>query len=377
VAAFPKASYNRMYDPMYGPLWTLEGGLAPEEDGDHYLPDRDFFEWWYFDASFDNGFRLVAILHSSLFNAVDHKPTVDIRLTPPGQASILAIGRYPRSQYKASSQHCEIQIAGCKAAATGSSQYRLQLRQGEVEADLVYEILVPGWKPGNGNLFFDEKSGTYFKWVVPIPLAHVSGSLSIAGKRTTVQGMGYHDHNWGNFLLADAFSHWIWGRILGEVEGETFSVVFGDVYGRGDPLLNVRPLMLVERGKIREENPVISISTKNAMQDTNTSLSYPSQILMKAHSSGFDLRVDLQSKHVLEKVDFASPYFRRSLPRQLSEIAFYSSVGKPVIGRLLPALLGRGAYLRIAADAQLKICGNGEAYLQAEAIYEIMQLGRI
>jgi hypothetical protein len=142
---YPAKSYNRLYDSTLGPLWSLEEGLPLHEDGDHYSPTRDFFEWWYFDASFDNGYRLVAILHSSLYNAVDHKPTIDVRLTAPGKPSVLEIGRYSRSQYRAASEHCDVQIAGSRAATQDGSSYRLTIRQGNIEADLIYQSIA---RPG-------------------------------------------------------------------------------------------------------------------------------------------------------------------------------------------------------------------------------------
>jgi hypothetical protein len=47
----------------------------------------------------------------------------------------------------------------------------------------------------------------------------------------SVQGRGYHDHNWGNFVLSDAFSHWYWGRFMAESGGEVWAVVLAMFLG--------------------------------------------------------------------------------------------------------------------------------------------------
>jgi predicted secreted hydrolase len=370
---YPAESYRRMYDPSVGELWTLENRLPLDEDADHYSPARDFFEWWYFDAIFDNGYRLVAILHSSLYNAVDHKPTVDIRVTPAQGDSILAIGRYPRRSYQASTQHCDVQIENCRAVREESGRYRLTLQQGQVRADLLYEPQAPAWRPGNGYLFFDDVSGHFFRWVVPVPLARVTGVLWIGDERLTVTGTGYHDHNWGNFVLADAFSHWYWGRFQASSGGQTWSLVFGNVAGRGPEPEYVRPYFLIGGGTIYDDNPKLLIQSILPVKEPRTGVVYPSRLELEACSETLKAVLSLESGEAMEALDFANPVFRRRLPRQLAEIAFYLSYDKPLLGFLARRLFGKASYLRLQAKATLQVERPLSACLEGEAIYEIMQ----
>jgi len=371
---YPASSYRRLYDPSAGPLWSLDEGLPPEEDGDHYRPERDFFEWWYFDAAFENGYRLVAILHSSLYNAVDHKPTVDLRLTPPGGESVTAIGRYERADYRAAADHCDVQIAGCRAIAEGKGRYSLRLRQGEITADLVYESFLPGWRPGSGYLLADDASGHFFKWVVPLPRAEVRGTLTVAGQTMTVRGVGYHDHNWGNFVLADAFSHWYWGRILGD-SGE--AVIFGDVVGHGSDPAHVKPFLLIVGGRILPGEPTISFQYHDPTVEARTGLCYPSRLDLVAASKDYQANLSLRAGRVMEALDFASPPFRRRWPRQAAEIAFYLAMDKPILGALARRLLGKASYLRLQAQADLTVRERRESNFSGNAIYEIMQFAHL
>jgi predicted secreted hydrolase len=372
-ARYPKDSYQRSYDSSLHPLWRPDLGITPDEDGDHYSSERDFFEWWYFDASFDNGYRLVAILHSSLYNAVDHLPTVDIRITPPGMPSVAAIGRFRRSDFEASPDICDLKIAGCRAKALDPGRYHLVIEQGSVSGELYFDGIAPGWRPGNGYLFFDEASGHYFRWVVPLPAARVSGELSLAGQKVEARGYGYHDHNWGNFLLGDAFSHWYWGRFFVMSGGALWVSIFGDVVGRGHDPARVQPFLLVRDNQIVSQRPQLTFQSEVLRRENITGIQYPTCLKLSIEETDYQAELTLKSKRTLETVNFAQPRFRPTLYRQVSEIAFYLSLGKPVLGPLISRLIGKGAYLRLQAEAGLRIHGNPEANLTGEAIYEIMQ----
>lgn len=368
---YPAASYRRLYDPSAGPLWSPEMGLPPDEDGDHYRPKRDFFEWWYFDAALDNGYRLVVILHSSLYNAVDHKPTVDIRLTPPGGESRLFIGRYSRTEYQSAADRCDVQIAGCRAVAQDAGRYTLSLRQGEIAAELTYESHLPGWRPGTGYLFFDEASGHFFKWAVPLPRAQVTGTLTLDGQTMTMQGVGYHDHNWGNFVLADAFSHWYWGRLFDGSGSQ--AVVFGDVVSRGPEPVHVRPFLLIADGEILPGEPQVAVQAASSIAEPITGVRYPSRLDLSATTDNYRARVSLVPGQVMEALDFASPPFRSRWLRGTAEIAFYLLLGKPILGQLARRLLGKGSYLRLQAQASVRVETPQAIRFDGDAIFEIMQ----
>jgi hypothetical protein len=370
---YPPSSYQRLYDPIAGPLWSPAEGLAPEEDGDHYSHEQDFFEWWYFDATFDNGYRLVAILHSSLFNAVDHKPTIDLRITPPSGPSVVAIGRYDRSDYQATDSHCDVRIASCHAVLEERQRYRLSLHQGDLQADLVYETSLPGWRPGTGYLFADQSSGHFFKWVVPLPYAHVAGTLSVQGERMWVTGYGYHDHNWGNFRLGEAFDHWYWGRILSHAQKPGWSIVFGDVVGRSATNSRVRPFLVIADGRILHGKPTLEVDYSDQVVEPTTGVHYPEIINLQARFEEARVGLSLCGGRVIEALDFASPPFRRRWPRQLAEIAFYLGVDKPLLSSWIPRLLGKGSYLRLLAKANASVHFEQETSFSGEAIYEVMQ----
>lgn len=372
-ARYPHDSYNRLYDPNFGSLWTPENGLSLEEDADHYSPERDFFEWWYFDAAFDNGYRLVAILHSSLYNAVDHKPTLDIRVTPPGKSSINAIARFDRRDFRSESAFCDVQLGDCRVFIEEPGRYHLSLHQDPVAAELIYEAIAPGWRAGTGYLFMDQESGDYFKWVVPVPQALVSGHIVLYGQKIPVMGMGYHDHNWGNFFLPDAFQRWYWGRLSSMLGEDHWAVVFGEVIANLPTPAYVRPFLLVKDGKVLSVQPQVDLIQKDMKVEPITGTTFPERLEVRAVEPGYKAEISLGAGKVFEAVDFARSPFRRRYPRQLSEIAYYLAQGKPLLGDLTKSLLGKASYLRLEAESALLLETDVEASFSGEAIYEVMQ----
>lgn len=368
-ARYPHASYHRLYDAAAGPLWSAAEGLPLDEDGEHYRSEPDFFEWWYFDAAFDNGYHLIAILHSALFNATDRKPTVDVRIIPPNGAPLVSIERCERSGYRAATDCCDVRIADCCAVVENQNRYTLRLRLRDVAADLVYAGCAPGWRPGTGYLFADEATGHFFKWVVPVPIARVTGTLRLADVAMDVSGVGYHDHNWGNFSLADAFSHWYWGRLVTEEGG----VILGDVVGHGSDPPHVMPFLAIANERLLPDASVVDLHYQNTVVEPITRTCYPARLDVSIREGGYLANMSWQALQVLEALDFASPPFHSRWLRQAAEIAFYLAKDKPLLGALARRLLGKASYLRVQAQARVDFALPQKMHLVGEALYEIMQ----
>jgi hypothetical protein len=76
VSPYPIAAYRQLFPD------GREGAFAPfspAEDGDHYQPEPNFFEWWYFDTAFQDGSHLVTVFHSSLHSVIDRRPMLELR----------------------------------------------------------------------------------------------------------------------------------------------------------------------------------------------------------------------------------------------------------------------------------------------------------
>jgi len=365
---FPREAYHQLYDPAAGPLWSAATGLRPEEDGDHYCSERDFFEWWYFDAALANGYTLVAILHSSLYNAVDHKPTVDLRVYAPDGRRWLGIGRFEREAMTSSRERCDVCIADCHACGDGS-RYELRLRQGEIEAELEFRGSVPGWKPGTGYLFRDQASGRFFRWIVPLPRAEVTGWLRVGEETLTVTGEGYHDHNWGNVILADAFSRWTWGRVF----AGDYTLIYGDVVSASAEPEHVTPFLLARGERILLDTDRIRVASQNPLREPRTGTPYPTALRIRTNGNATSVRMSLLTTRVIEALDFARSPFRQTWLRKTTEAVFYLAQGTPLLGQVVGRLIGNSSYLRLEAHGELSVSMGGRRdRWTGPALYEMM-----
>ena len=366
---YPAESYRRLYDPGMGPLWNPEENLPLAEDGAHPQPDPKFFEWWYFDAALEDGHRLVIIFHTALFNITARPPVVDIRLTAPGQKAVVSVKAYPREQCRAAESHCDVRIGECRVSSGDGETYTLKIRQEAFRADLIFSRLVPGWKPGNGYLFADENSGRFFRWVVPLPVARVRGEIHTGGQTIAADGVGYHDHNWGNLHLSEAFDRWYWGRFISEDRRN--ALIFGDVIGRGPRPAHVRPLLLVVDGQIRPRQ-AFDIQYGGMMREPTTGITCPREIRIASQNGATAFRFALTPEETLEALHFAAPRFRHPKIRSLSEMLFYLTLSRPSINGIIRRVTGSTAYLRFQGRGSLELEAPRPLKCSGEAIYEIM-----
>ena len=365
MSGYPISAYRQLF-----PDGAQSLPFDSTEDGDHYQSDTNFFEWWYFDVAFEDGSYLVAILHSSLYNAADHKPTLDLRYYPPEGSPVVAIARFDRTAYRAAPDRCHVRIGDCVAVDEGD-RYRLSLRHELMAAELTFWPQLPGWKAGTGHLFADSASGHHFDWVVPLPRAHVEGTLTVNGQRRDVTGVGYHDHNWGNLYLPTAFGRWTWGRVL----AGDWTVIFGDVVGRGTPPPNVTPFMLARGGEILLATDRIQVNGEEPAREPRTGADYYRRLHLTT-VEGMPVRLTLTVRQAIEALDFAAPRLllaRQRHLRRAAEIGFYLTQGKRVVGPLAAWLLGKGSYFRLEADYRLNL-PDYDAVETGQALYEVMLL---
>ncbi|HXH27953.1 MAG TPA: hypothetical protein VNL37_02845, partial [Candidatus Polarisedimenticolia bacterium] len=80
-------------------------------------------------------------------------------------------------------------------------------RDGRLSWDLSYAAGTGPWFAADrmpiGHLGWERMS-----WLVAMPRAEVTGRWIVDGRSYVVHGSGYHDHNWGEWLPADALWNW-------------------------------------------------------------------------------------------------------------------------------------------------------------------------
>ncbi len=212
-----------------------------KDDAIHPYATPDYYEWWYLDAIFPNGWIVAAALFWRTHTLKDHAPSVQLDIYSPDGRKHRGLESFAIAAARAGTEKCDVTL-GPNLLRQEGDNYHLVLRAGEVGANLLYTRKVPGWKPSPTGLMVDDATGRQ-GWCNPIPRGEVEGTLWFEGQPVTVRGgQGYHDHNWGDTGMDRSMGGWGWGR----VHAPPFTYVYGwltPLDKKGTP----RPALFVAR----------------------------------------------------------------------------------------------------------------------------------
>lgn len=331
----------------------LDVSVALWEDGMRCDTGPGFFEWWYFDAHFDDGSTAVIIYLTKPFTERTGplKPGVNIVINTPDGRALSGFPMFNPAQFSASRAQCDVKISH-NWVRGDLHRYELHAEYGDRVADLVFTGAVPPWRPGAGINFYDEALTRYFGWLPAIPYGKVEGTLTYDGKVHKVSGSGYHDHNWGNVGLQDVISYWYWGRA--HVAGYTVLFVeMTSTQAYGSQKLPIFMLARHDKILIGDGAPLV-LEVRE----------------FEKHAGGrqFPLKADFDWKTAEGEVHIS---LRR--PQIVEAVSLLANL--PTWQQPLAKLFINPYYFRFTAEMKLKIDLPGEkASEKGQALFEIMML---
>lgn len=202
----------------------IEAVPSIKEDGMRTEGREGSYEWWYFDAEFEDGAKSTIVFYTK--NTFDTKgparPTVQLTIAlPGGKEKNYMVNESEGTLLQASREQCDVSACGCTAKWTEEGTYQVHYENEEqgIRYDFTLTPTVPMWRPQTGHIYFGEKDEKYFAWFVGAPSGTIEADLTVNGKTKHLKGTGYHDHNWGNCPMQDVMDHWYWCRVA--VDGYT------------------------------------------------------------------------------------------------------------------------------------------------------------
>ncbi len=191
--------------------------FEPKFDALHIdMNRRGNTEWWYFDARLDNGYVVVAFFRAK--HERTGKTGVEITIYTPDGEKIQNVYDYSRTDLKVSRENANVQVGSNYIKVDNANpklpNYEIFIDEGKYGIHLKYTPKVQAWMPGRGKIEFGKME--HFGWCVAIPRAKVEGTIKVNGETITVNGEGYHDHNWVTVNLMKIVDYWHWGRIFSE-----------------------------------------------------------------------------------------------------------------------------------------------------------------
>ena len=330
----------------------LKRKVTPRDDALHYDPNPSWWEWWYFDADFDNDYLIVGTFHfgSPRLPANPDARFIEISIVDPEGNSRLIRKRYSKEQCSASEETCDV-VIGPHTFKGEIPKYKLYFSEGDQGCDLTFESMVEGCNPIEE---LDPGASAYLGWVIAQPRAKVTGKLTVDGKTMNVTGEGYHDHNWTTAPLSGAATdYFVWCRnFIGDY-------TFCWSAGPGTRKSGYTP---ASRMVVAKKDKVVAISREGTAIGSNLTaegipeelgLQHPQDILLKWNDPGV---IEGEIKFKVTKVVNFFDIHRRLKPFQKWFARRY--IGKPAYFRY---------FLTYDADIKVKgerVTGKGNAWCE-------------
>ena len=234
------------------------GKPQPFEDRMRTTGEPGTYEWWYFDAEFEDETKVTIVYMTKDFMNTNgpSQPRVRFDLAMPGQAQeSFFVEDAAGNPLQASREKCDVTIKGCHVEYGDDGFYHAHFQSDDekLKFDLTLKPLIPMWRPGDGFFRFGEgENEEFFAWFVAVPSGIAEGVLTVNGETKTLKGTGYHDHNWGNAPMQNVFDHWYWARAA--VDG--YTVINSDLIASAKYGYGRRTVFLVAKdGEVLSDAP--------------------------------------------------------------------------------------------------------------------------
>lgn len=192
---------------------------TPRDDAAH-LTDDVRTEWWFVNAVDPDSGLAVAAAMGSRFPGMP--PATVAFVYPPGGGRGSTVGAPRLLSTPPSARVADVRLGEDRiwSPRPGVVRVRIGLGRGlvfsgppvgAVRMDLTYRATAPGFVAGPLRI----PGGQSISWTVAQPTARVSGTVVAGGRTWRLRGVpGYHDHNFGDFDLADpVHGGWDWSQV--------------------------------------------------------------------------------------------------------------------------------------------------------------------
>lgn len=258
--------------------------LQSIDDACHKFSSEEYFEWWYMDASFDNGYSFVTSWQMANMK-VKGVPTpfrlIEFSIYDPQGKKTAVIPLFKADEYSSSKTSCNVTM-GSNHLKGDYPRYEIKFHDGNIGCELSFENLTQGFrKPPDGVKYFSNAPERYFAWAIAQPKAKVTGKLILNGKEIPVTGVGYHDHNWGNCRMPDLYNWWHWGRY----QSPDYTIIYS--VGQSSTITGEKPqssLIVFKGHDLIEASDLIYADTGDMTLDKVTGVNYQKKLIVRIES---------------------------------------------------------------------------------------------
>jgi len=254
-----------------------------------------YTEWWYFNV-YDSSNNVQAIFTYFINNPLN----LSGGIFPLGVSEITAAAFAPGGivneadiyltpSFSANYTNAGVQIGNQNSiTVVDANTYRIAgaARDGRMCWNLLYQRTAPSWYAANRTSVAAEP-WQQMSWLLYMPRAAVSGTLTIDGVAYNVNASGYHDHNWGEWDLNGVT--WNWAQY--SQPGLSFDL--GDFPQKPGGVASLE----VNGQRFVFQNGQYSLTHLRWAYDAVNKLFYPTQSLFQASNRETQLVVIMSVQH--------------------------------------------------------------------------------
>ena len=280
----------------YEKLGLIPDVIQQKEDGLHTNGKFGEYEWWYFDAKLEGGYSLVIIFYSQPVTAATFgfAPCVSLSLTGGGYELMEEVSASIKNS-SFSKEGCNVTI-GKNTIQGDLKNYTIHFENEKVQCDVTLNGLAESYRHKTGRIVFGEKK--YFAWLPAVPEGSVKADITIDGKKLSLTGSGYHDHNWGNTGMFWLMHHWYWGRAkIGDYQVISSYITAKEKYG-----YEHFPIFVIFHNgvKLGCEIDAITYRQTDAEFDPITQKHYHKTLIYDYNDGTHRFRVTYKAKDIIE-----------------------------------------------------------------------------
>ncbi|CAK6481356.1 lipocalin-like domain-containing protein [Peribacillus castrilensis] len=328
------------------------------EDGMRMDGAEGTYEWWYFDAHLDNGAKMVVVFFTKPYTMphLPLSPFIRLNIELPDGRSIQKIKTFDAKDFSSSRETCDVKI-GDNRFYGDLQHYSIQAELDEVSVDVQLEGQISPWRPKSGHMYYGEKeSEQLFAWLPSVPQGKVSATFTVGDEKFSSEGVGYHDHNWGDAPVKSLIHHWYWGR----AEIGNFTVIAANITAAEEfEYIPQIVFMLAKDGEVvADDESAVTFSL--AEMQVNEATGKPVGDIVKYETRNGDNRYVVTFER--EKTILASKFIDQAPAEQRAKL---EATGED------------GAYLRFTGYVTIEhfVNENRVDFEKGEALWELMYFG--
>jgi predicted secreted hydrolase len=257
--------------------------LSNSDDAYHETNQSYEIEWWYFDATLNQQYTFQFSIH--LYSILSAGfVTTQCNIYEKGKIVISESTFYSLTNTQLSTEKPIIKINDelvmniLSPSIEESGTYQIRHSGSNYSFNLIFQGITKGWK---GTTDAGD-------WAVILPKAITSGTLTIQNTTKSVQGIGYHDHNWNVSVSTGINFGWLWGKTVSDHHALTWANIFKTWYKQ-------IPLLVINKDNDGYINiPAEQIECSVTKIEFKNGMIIPYGFIVTARSQQYDITLSVE-----------------------------------------------------------------------------------